>query len=97
MELLRRHLCKLTLISCEKYTELASRQLDEQLSLGQRILFWGHHLLCLVCRRFRRQLHLIHDASHCIAQHELDDDAFASEKALNDAQRERIKKSLKDA
>ncbi len=71
MDFLRKHLCKRTFISCEQYAEYASREIDGKLTPWQRLLFKGHHVLCMVCRRFRRQLRLIDEASACLSDHQL--------------------------
>jgi len=46
----------LSWLSCEKYTESASKQLDQQLSFGERSRFVFHHFICVNCRRFFGQL-----------------------------------------
>lgn len=46
-------------LSCEKYTESASKLLDQDLPLLERIRFRFHHLICINCRRFYRQINAI--------------------------------------
>jgi hypothetical protein len=56
---------KFNLLSCKRYSELASRQLDEQLSGWDKFFHRFHHAICLVCRRFARQIQVIDSASKC--------------------------------
>ena len=49
-------------ITCEHYTQLASRSLDEPLSARDKFAFWVHHIICTFCRRFYRQLRLVDQA-----------------------------------
>lgn len=56
-------LCKHTFLSCEQYTELTSRSFDEKLSPADKVKCWTHHILCMVCRRFRRQLVFLEQAA----------------------------------
>lgn len=57
------HYCRATFLSCERYTQLASRAIDAPLTLREKLQFWAHHMLCVVCRRFRRQIALIEKAA----------------------------------
>ncbi|MCB0353242.1 MAG: hypothetical protein KDD64_06945 [Bdellovibrionales bacterium] len=51
-------------MSCRQYSELASRKLDDiPLSLPQRVQYAVHKVLCLMCRRFERQIALIERAA----------------------------------
>ena len=56
-------MCRTTFLSCERYSWLASRRLDDRLTLKEKIQFWAHHSLCLVCRRFKRQIDLLDSAT----------------------------------
>lgn len=58
------HQCKSRLfggwmISCKEYTELRSRALDETLTTREQWALKIHHVICLMCRRFNRQLNLL--------------------------------------
>lgn len=44
-------------LSCRKYTERASRNLDQPLTGWDRAGFVFHHYFCFFCRRFNRQIH----------------------------------------
>jgi hypothetical protein len=52
------------LFSCRRYTEMASLSLDNSLSAKEKACMRFHHVICMVCRRFRRQLDLIEEAGH---------------------------------
>ena len=47
------------LLSCKRHTELASNQLDRQLCLSEKFQYYIHRFICLMCRRFERQLEII--------------------------------------
>ena len=44
------------LISCRRYSELASIACDRELNWNERLSFRFHHVMCLFCRRFHRHL-----------------------------------------
>ncbi len=43
-------------VKCKGATELASRAMDQRLSLRNRIALKLHHLVCAQCERYARQL-----------------------------------------
>jgi len=47
-------------LRCREISRAASLDLDRQLAPGQRLLFHLHLVICANCRRFNRQLRLIH-------------------------------------
>ncbi len=49
-------------LSCERYTELASKEMETNLTQLERIGYRLHHFLCTFCRRSKRQFHLIERA-----------------------------------
>ena len=55
-------LLRILTLRCEGASELASQALDEPLGLAERLALRGHLLVCVPCRRFRRQLGLLRDA-----------------------------------
>ncbi|WKZ56508.1 MAG: hypothetical protein QY326_07195 [Bdellovibrionota bacterium] len=57
----------LSALSCEQYTRLLSRSLDSKLSFSERLSFYTHHILCVVCRRYRRQILLIERMAQKVA------------------------------
>lgn len=83
-------------LSCQSAAELSSRRLDEQLSLVDRLALNGHLLVCGGCRRFRKQVAFLSEATrHVAARLEEAADSGLSEEArvriaqtMHDAQRE---------
>ena len=51
---------KLLNAPCRDMAALASRAMDERLPWSARVAFRSHLLYCKACRRYRRQLHVIH-------------------------------------
>lgn len=68
-------------LSCEKYTVSASKALDENLSLRERLRFKVHHFICLNCRRFKRQMQLVNQACERLGADEALVDQVSSKKA----------------
>ncbi|MDC0357389.1 hypothetical protein OAO01_01110 [Oligoflexia bacterium] len=54
------------LFSCRRYTKLASHSLDEELSRSESFFMRFHHIICTVCRRYRRQINLIEAAGRSL-------------------------------
>lgn len=57
-----KELPRILTLRCREASMLASRALDEPLSVSERIALGGHRLVCASCRRFGRQLRLLHEA-----------------------------------
>ena len=55
--------CVLSLLSCEEYSKLASKKLDEPLTKWESITYSFHKIMCMVCRRFERQILAINGAA----------------------------------
>ena len=76
-------------IKCKEATELASRAMDLKLPFSGRLALKLHHLVCVHCARYARQLHQI----RCLLRREtvvgLDDGA-----ALSAPARQRIEAEL---
>lgn len=53
--------------SCQRYTELASRKMDQSLSAYDLLSYYLHHVICTFCRRSNRQLKLIEKAALIIS------------------------------
>ncbi len=51
------------LLSCKHFSELASKKLDQPLTTWEKFFFRSHYLICLVCRRFFRQMNTIDSAA----------------------------------
>ncbi|MCB0334809.1 MAG: hypothetical protein KDD62_00845 [Bdellovibrionales bacterium] len=78
--------------TCERYTELASQELDQKLCGLDRWGFLFHHAICTFCRRSRRQLKVIEKASLKL---DLEGSLGANEsQGLSEAAKQRIKQSL---
>ncbi len=45
--------------TCAQVTRLVSESMDRQISLAERVKVLAHFLVCVWCRRYRDQLHLI--------------------------------------
>lgn len=89
--------CVTTLISCREYSRLASKRLDEKLSVFESVCYWFHHGICMVCRRFNRQIHLIDKAGASLAEDTPHDiEAVAGVHTLRPEAQERIRKHLQD-
>lgn len=86
------------LLSCEHYTELESKRLDEaSLSGFDKVCHAFHKIICLCCRRFSRQLGLIEKvASSMAAKNAVDEHGSKSEsfQGLSDESREKIAAAL---
>jgi len=51
------------ILSCKHYAELETRAAIEKLSVWDRAVHRFHHLICIVCRRYSRQVKLIEQAT----------------------------------
>lgn len=58
------------MLNCREVTQLCSRELEERLTLGQRLSLRTHLLVCIGCSNFRRQMSTLRDASRRYAQGE---------------------------
>ena len=85
--------CATTLISCREYSRLSSKRLDEPLSFFEAFCYWFHHVICMVCRRFDRQLRTIHRAGQALAEESLQSGNNPAHQLTPEAQ-ERIRKHL---
>ena len=83
---------EMALLSCERYTELASKAQDAPLNWSEKPMFYFHHVICMVCRRFRRQLCAIDEASKRLIDGEHHGDC-----CLPDNSKERLKAALEKA
>ena len=86
----------LSWLSCERYTHSASRSLDQELGLWERMRYAFHHFICISCRRFSRQMNAIEN--YCGSPEGLEQlvDAASEEQgiALSIEESNRIKRSL---
>ena len=79
-------------LSCRSYAVLASRRRDRPLTLGERIRFRMHGLICGLCRRLPRQLQAMRDLVECSDA----EGALGADAPLDDAARTRIRARLED-
>lgn len=54
--------------SCREITELVSKGLDKQLSIGERLAIGVHVMMCSHCRNFQSQTRFMHKASLCYVE-----------------------------
>lgn len=79
-------------VNCRESARLQSEALDRRLPLRHRLGLRIHLLLCKWCRRYGRQISLLHSAVH---QH--NEAAVESiPQKLSDSARERIRRNLRD-
>jgi hypothetical protein len=89
------------IFTCRHYTELASKELDQKLSLKEQVIFLLHHIICTFCRRSRRQFFVIDRAlksklhSACANEKEDDFEFIASERLTKES-KARITKNLNE-
>ena len=56
------------MLTCREVTALCSRELDQELPLGQKVSMRAHLLMCSGCSNYRRQLSMLHEAARRYAQ-----------------------------
>jgi Putative zinc-finger len=49
---------------CKEIAALVSENMDRQLPLRQRLLIRFHVMMCSLCRRYEKQLHLLRHGVH---------------------------------
>lgn len=79
--------------NCAEMSRLASRSLDQPLSLELRCRMWLHHLICVWCKRYGKQVRFLHHAVH--EQPYRGNESPPSGLSLE--ARERCKRALRDA
>jgi len=78
--------------NCREASLALSEKLDHPLSPARRIGLQLHILVCKLCRRYGRQIHLIHSA----ASKHPDAVGGAGAQGLSDQARERIKRRVRE-
>lgn len=58
------------MLTCRELTELCSRELDQEMTLGQKVSMHSHLLMCSGCSNYRRQLSMLHNAARRYAEGE---------------------------
>jgi hypothetical protein len=62
----------MSILSCQRASELTSASMDRRLTLGERAKLRGHQMICRGCRAYRRQLAIIRQALRVLERHPLD-------------------------
>ncbi|MCI5065465.1 hypothetical protein MRY87_07040 [bacterium] len=65
------------LLSCAEYSKLASKKIDVPLSAAESVAYWFHKMICMVCRRFERQLGIIERAAQSYGLRALSDEELS--------------------
>jgi len=78
--------------SCRDISQLISAGMDRNLPLRKRLSIRLHVSMCGFCRRYEKQLHLLHEG----VGHYADPDANVIEKSLSPAAKEKLEKALAD-
>jgi hypothetical protein len=82
------------MISCARAAELISRSMETKLSWWQRVGLRVHLYGCDLCRRFRRQSHLVNEAGRRLGDAEF---PAAQEASLTEEARKRIQQAISRA
>lgn len=82
------------MFSCKEVSHLASKSLDAKLTWRERGGMWLHLLLCELCRRYVRDLHLLRKM--LMRLREVGMDPLTDRFKLSDKAREQIRKALND-
>lgn len=56
------------MLNCREVSELCSRELDQDIGLGQKLSMRAHLMMCSGCSNYRRQLSLLRAAARRYAQ-----------------------------
>ncbi len=78
--------------SCRDISQLISAGMDHHLPLHKRLSIRLHVSMCKFCRRYEKQLHLLHEG----VGHYADPDANVVEKSLSPAAKAKLEKALAD-
>jgi hypothetical protein len=79
--------------SCEEEIRLASVRMERSLTFTEWIGFRVHLLICLWCRRYLKQVELLHDAAGHLHEH-LNGQDPSPEPGLSPEARERMRRLL---
>lgn len=76
--------------SCKDVSQLVSASMDRKLPLRQRLIIRVHVLMCSLCRRYHKQLHILRFGTKRYAE----PDGNLVEESLSPAASERLKRAL---
>ena len=79
--------------SCRDISRLISASMDRNLSWRKRLSIRLHVSMCGLCRRYEKQLHLLHEG----VSHYADPEENLVEKSLSLAAKEKLEKALADS
>ncbi len=83
------------MLNCKDISHLASKKLDQKLSLAERLGFLLHLSMCRLCRHYARDIEYLH---HVMQQAADNSQAFVADSVkLSERSRQRIKKILHQA
>lgn len=78
--------------SCRDISQLISDGMDRNLPLPKRLSIRLHVSMCKFCRRYEKQLHLLHEG----VGHYANPEENVVEKSLSPAAKEKLEKALAD-
>jgi hypothetical protein len=79
--------------NCREAVRAQSELLDHPLPLVKRVGLWLHLLYCIWCRRYGKQIHLLHEQ----AREHSETFTTAAPQTLSPDARERIKRKLQES
>jgi hypothetical protein len=79
--------------SCRDISQLISAGMDQNLPVRKRLSIRLHVSMCKFCRRYEKQLHLLHES----VGHYADPEANVVEKSLSPAAKEKLRKALENS
>lgn len=80
---------------CRAITEMASRSLEERLTLGERLKMHIHFTICVWCTRYLAQITFMRNESRRTIEDEMDHSVAAT--VLSNEARERMRHLLRTA
>ena len=89
------HLNLILTLHCDEASRLTSESFERRLDFHERVAMRFHVVLCRSCRRFRKQLELLHEAFRNLSQSHPDHSDLVPI-GLSDEMKERIKARLRE-
>ncbi len=78
------------MLNCKQAAERASNRLDHRLPMYKRMGLWLHAAMCQNCRRYIKQLRLLHNSSAKLNKHIEN----CCDKTLSETSKEKIKRRI---
>ncbi|MCK5888351.1 MAG: hypothetical protein KAG19_00245 [Methylococcales bacterium] len=82
------------MLTCKEISALASKRLDEKLTLPQRIEFFIHTMMCTLCRNYAKDIQTLHNI--VTNTHQAGKELLPEHVKLSDKARERIQKVIEN-